>query len=86
LHRLDVIAGKLDGSLRVTEPYSMDGHWNDPRPRLAVAGDKIAVTDPARGVVSLVDAMSLTKAGEISLGGRPFNIVAVGGSGQAHDD
>jgi hypothetical protein len=86
LHRLDVVAGKLDRSLRVTEPYSMDGHWNDPRPRLAVAGDKIAVTDPARGVVSLVDAMSLTKAGEISLGGRPFNIVAVGGSGQTHDE
>ncbi|OCK54965.1 zinc metallochaperone AztD [Bradyrhizobium sp. LMTR 3] len=86
LHRLDVIAGEIDGSLRVTEPYSMDGHWNDPRPRLAVAGDKIVVTDPSRGVVSLVDATSLTKTGEIALGGRPFNIVAVGGSGQTHDD
>lgn len=86
LRRLDVIAGEIDGSLRVTEPYSMDGHWNDPRPRLAVAGDKIAVTDPARGVISLVDATSLTKISEIALGGRPFNIIAVGGSGQSHDD
>jgi zinc transport system substrate-binding protein len=27
-------------SLKLTDPYSMDGHWSDPRPRIAVAGEQ----------------------------------------------
>ncbi len=84
LHRLDVLDGAIAGSLRVTDPYSMDGHWSDPRPRLAVAGDEILVTDPLKGVVHRIDAESFEPAGEIEIGGRPFNIVSVGGSGALH--
>ncbi|BCH26421.1 zinc metallochaperone AztD [Mesorhizobium sp. L-8-3] len=84
LHRIDVISGALDGSIALTEPYSMDGHWNDPRPRIAVAGDRIAVTDPLKGLLHLVDAATFAKAAEIAVEGKPFNIVAVGGSGEAH--
>jgi G3E family GTPase len=32
-----------------------------------------------------VDAASFVKAGEVAVDGKPFNIVAVGGSGQVHD-
>jgi len=85
LHQLDVLAGKIGNSLKLTDPYSMDGHWNDPRPRIAVAGDKIVVTDPLQGKLQLVDATSFAKAGEIAVDGKPYNIVAVGGSGQAHE-
>lgn len=85
LHQLDVLAGKISNSLKLTDPYSMDGHWSDPRPRIAVAGDKIVVTDPLQGKLQLVDAKSFAKAGEIAVDGKPYNIVAVGGSGQAHD-
>lgn len=84
LRRLDVVAGELSGELALTEPYSMDGHWSDPRPRVAVAGDKIVVTDPLKGKLHLVDAESLAKTGEIAVAGKPFNIVAVGGSGAVH--
>lgn len=31
LHRIDLLTAELAGSARVTEPYSMDSHWNDPR-------------------------------------------------------
>ncbi|MGO4842726.1 hypothetical protein AB4144_61690, partial [Rhizobiaceae sp. 2RAB30] len=84
LHRIDVVSGTLDGSISLTEPYSMDGHWNDPRPRIAVAGDRIVVTDPLNGMLHLIDAATFTKADEIPVEGKPFNIVAVGGSGETH--
>jgi zinc transport system substrate-binding protein len=85
LHQLDVIAGKIANSLKLTDPYSMDGHWNDPRPRIAVAGNQIAVTDPLQAKLHLVDAASFAMAGEITVEGKPYNIVAVGGSGRVHD-
>ncbi|MBN9074154.1 MAG: metallochaperone AztD [Rhizobiales bacterium] len=46
LHQLDIVAGKIANSLKLTDPYSMNGHWNDPRPRIAGAGDRIVVPDP----------------------------------------
>lgn len=84
LHQLDVIKGEITKSVRVTEPYSMDGHWNDPRPRIAVADDKIFVTDPLKSKIHVLDAVAFKESSEISVEGRPFNIVAVGGSGKVH--
>lgn len=86
LHQIDVIRGQIENSISLTEPYSMDGHWSEPRPRVAVAGDNIVVTDPLNGILHLVDAASFEKAGEIEVEGTPFNIVAVGGSGMVHGD
>jgi zinc transport system substrate-binding protein len=84
-HQLDVIAGKVTKSLALTDPYSMDGHWSDPRPRVAVAGDHIVVSDPLAGKLLLVDAESFEKDGEIAVDGTPFNVVAVGGTGTEHE-
>lgn len=84
LHQIDVIHGEIERSIRLTEPYSMDGHWSDPRPRVAVAGDHVVVTDPLNGKLHLVNAASFEKAGEIEVEGRPFNVVSVGGSGVVH--
>ncbi len=84
LRQLDVVKGEIVNSVQVTEPYSMDGEWSLPRPRLAVAGDVIAVTDPLESKVHLVDAASLTLSGEIAVDGAPYSIVAVGGSGSVH--
>lgn len=86
LHKIDVLDGRIAQSLKVTDPYSMDGHWNDPRPRIAVAGDHVVVTDPLNAKLHLVDAGTFEKAGEIAVEGKPFNIVAVGGSGAVHGD
>lgn len=84
LHRIDVVAGKIDASLKLTEPYSMDGHWSDPRPRIAVAGNRIVVSDPLKSVLHIVDAESFKQGDDIALEGKPFNLVAVGGSGETH--
>lgn len=84
LLRVDVVAGKIAGTLQLTDPYSMGGHWNDPRPRIAVAGDNIAITDPLKSVIHLVDAATFARSGEITVEGSPYNIVAVGGSGETH--
>ncbi len=84
LHALDVLSGKIVRSVRITEPYSKDGHWRDPRPRLAVMGDIIAVTDPNQQLVRLLDAESFDEKSAIEVEGLPFNIVAIGGSGMQH--
>ncbi|WP_332687530.1 zinc metallochaperone AztD [Devosia sp.] len=84
LNQLDVLSGEIVQSLSVTEPYSMDGDWSLPRPRIAVAGDVVAVTDPNQGEVHLIDIASFTETGAIPVAGAPYNIVAVGGSGTAH--
>ncbi len=84
LHQLDVLSGAITKSLPLTQPYSMDGHWSDPRPRIAVAGDSIFVTDPLNGALHVIDAKSFEKTKDIPVEGKPFNIVAVGGSGETH--
>ncbi|MBJ3784829.1 zinc metallochaperone AztD [Devosia sediminis] len=84
LRQLDVVAGEFTQAVTVTEPYSMDGEWSLPRPRIAVAGDVIAVTDPNEGKVHLIDAESFTITGDIAVEGLPYTIVAVGGSGTVH--
>ncbi|MBN8950798.1 MULTISPECIES: zinc metallochaperone AztD [unclassified Rhizobium] len=84
LHLLDVVKGAIVQSQTVTEPYSKDGHWRDPRPRLAVAGGLIAITDPRHGLVRMVDNQSLKEVRSIPVEGQPFAIVAVGGSGAVH--
>ncbi|WP_274426084.1 zinc metallochaperone AztD [Chelativorans sp. YIM 93263] len=86
LHQIDVLAGKIVNTASLTEPYSMDGHWSDPRPRVAVAGDHVVVTDPLAGKLHLVERDGLEKAGEIEVEGKPFNIVSVGGTGAVDDD
>ncbi|EJN04540.1 zinc metallochaperone AztD [Phyllobacterium sp. YR531] len=85
LHQLDVVTGKIEKSLKLTEPYSMDGHWNLPRPRIAVAGDDIIVSDPLKSRLQVIDAASFEKARDISVEGTPYNVVAIGGSGEVHE-
>lgn len=84
LHLIDTVDGVIAKSESVTEPYSKDGHWRDPRPRLAVAGNLIAITDPRHSEVRLIDAETLKEVRSIPVEGQPFAIVAAGGSGATH--
>lgn len=84
LHLLDIVDGKIIRSEKVTEPYSKDGHWRDPRPRLAAAGKYIAITDPRHSLVRLIDSASLAEVRTIAVEGQPFAIAAAGGSGVQH--
>lgn len=61
LNQIDVLKGEISQSVRVTDPYSMDGHWNDPRPRIAVADNKIYVTDPLKSKIIVLDATSFKR-------------------------
>lgn len=85
LHQIDVLNGSIVRSILLTAPYSMDGHWSDPRPRLAVAGENIVVTDPLAGKLHLVNRDSFQRVGEIAVPGKPFNIIAIGGTGVVHN-
>ncbi|QPB22169.1 metallochaperone AztD (plasmid) [Rhizobium sp. 007] len=84
LHLIDILSGQIMTSASVTEPYSKDGHWRDPRPRLAVAGDQIAITDPRHSVVRMIDIETMKEVRTLPVEGLPFGIVAVGGSGAVH--
>ncbi|WP_405401870.1 hypothetical protein [Paracoccus sp. Ld10] len=84
LHRIDMLAGNIEASARVTEPYSMDGHWNDPRPRIAMAGDQIVITDPNAGVIRRISTGDLSELGTIKVEGTPYTITVAGGSGVVH--
>jgi len=84
LHRVNLLTGKIEASVRVTEPYSMDGHWNDPRPRLAMAGDEIVMTDPNAGLIRRISTKDFSEVGTVDVGGTPYNITVAGGSGIHH--
>lgn len=84
LHLINILDGAITRSVKVTEPYSKDGNWRDPRPRLAVAGDHIAITDPRHSLVRLIDIESFKEDRTIPVADQPFSIVAVGGSGAVH--
>lgn len=81
LHKVNALAGTIEASLTLTGPYSMDGHWRDPRPRIAVAGDDIFVTDPTAGVIHVVDVEGFAKERAVEVDGQPYNILAIGGHG-----
>jgi zinc transport system substrate-binding protein len=85
LHQIDVLDGKVAKSARVTEPYSMDGHWNDPRPRLAMAGNEVVMSDPKAGMVRRIAKDTLKETGTIPVDGMPYNITVAGGSGVVHE-
>lgn len=85
LNQIDVLKGELAKSARVTDPYSMDGHWNDPRPRIAMAGDEVVITDPNAGLVRRISKTELKEVGTIKVEGKPYNIAVAGGSGKVHE-
>jgi zinc transport system substrate-binding protein len=84
-HQLDVLDAKIAKSARVTEPYSMDGHWNDARPRIAMAGDDVVMSDPRAGLVRRISKERLQEVGTIAVEGIPYNITVAGGSGKMHE-
>lgn len=85
LHKIDVLQGALTQSLSVADPVPADADWRVPRPRIAVAGDNVVVSDPLNGRLHLINAATFEHAGEIVVEGTPLSIVAVGGTGRVHD-
>lgn len=84
LHRLNILSAEIEQSAQITQPYSMDGHWRDPRPRLAMADDRLILTDPLEATLRVVDTENLAEVEAIAVEGIPYNVIAVGGSGLTH--
>jgi hypothetical protein len=82
LLRIDTVNGRISDEARATGRYSMESGVL--RPRIAVVGPFVVVTDPAAGEVSVRDAETLAEIRRLKLGGAPFDVVAVGGSGTRH--
>ena len=74
----------IEESVRVTQAYSMDGHWRDPRPRIALAGDRLVLTDPLDASLRVVGLENFAEIARIPVDGMPYNVSAVGGSGLTH--
>lgn len=62
----------------------MDGHWNDARPRIAMAGDEIVIADPDAGLIRRISTTDLSQPGTIDVEGTRYNIAVAGGSGVVH--
>lgn len=84
LHRLNMLSAEIEQSAQITQPYSMDGHWRDPRPRMTVADDRLILTDPLEATLRVIGTEDLAEIETIAVEGIPYNVIAVGGSGLTH--
>jgi zinc transport system substrate-binding protein len=85
LHRLNMLSAEIEASLtQLTQPYSMDGAWRDPRPRMTIAGERLILSDPLDGSVRVVDLQNFAETDRIAVDGMPYNVIAVGGGGLTH--
>jgi zinc transport system substrate-binding protein len=51
---------------------------------MAVAGDRLVLTDPLDASLRVVDLERFAEADRIAMDGMPYNVVAIGGSGLTH--
>lgn len=84
LHRISTLGGTIVASAAVVQRYSLEGGSAVARPRLSAAGGLVAVTDPARSRLLVLDAETLAPLREVALGGVPLNVLAVSAAGERH--
>jgi len=84
LHRLNMLSAQIEQSAQITRPYSMDGHWRDPRPRMSLADDRLILTDPLEAALRVIDTQDLAEIETIAVEGIPYNVIALGASGLTH--
>jgi len=83
LVRFDALTGEITAETEgVTGPYSMER--GVVRPMVAVAGGRVGVSDPAAGVVALLNAGDLSGIDRLPVGGTPQGVVLLSAE-TAHD-
>ncbi len=82
LHALSTLDGTVRRSAAVTGRYRIAA--GAALPRLSAAGGIVAVSDPERGRVLIVDAATLAIHRELALEGRPFDVRLVHVTGERH--
>ena len=81
--RFSALTGQMLGEMAgVTEAYSMER--GVVRPMMAVAGDRVAVSDPASGQVVMLDAETLEVVDRLDVGGQPRPILLLAAEAE-HD-
>ena len=78
LHTLDPMTGDLLGSVAVATPIPADAPRGTPRPGLAVDPGVAYVTDPAAGLLHVVDLDALAVTLAVEVGGTPSPLTVVG--------
>lgn len=74
LVRFSALTGRILGeAAEVTEAYEMERGVT--RPKMAVAGHRVAVSDPAAGQVVMVDTDTLEVVDRVDLGGAPQSLL-----------
>ncbi|MGJ8528044.1 hypothetical protein [Maritalea sp.] len=84
LHKIDALSGKIVQSTALMAPIDMEGGHSAARPAFTFAGANLALVDPAKGHLHLINKSNLLIADTIQVGGKPFSIVAVGGHLEDH--
>ena len=84
LHKINALTGKIEMSVSVTGTYAMEGGSSVPRPRVSASGDRVVVTDPAKSLVHIIDAVKMQTVQKVSVPGAPFDVVVVGATGGDH--
>jgi len=83
LVRLSALTGRILGEAEgVTAAYSMER--GVVRPMMAVAGDRVAVSDPAAGQVVLIDPETLEVVERLQIGGQPQSLLILAAEAE-HD-
>jgi len=84
LARLNALTGATMGSLPgVSSAYRMER--GEVRPMMALAGDLLAVTDPASGTVTLVDLDHFEVTRRVDVGGQPQSVALLAVPEDEHD-
>lgn len=79
VHLVDLGAGKVTRSIDVIGEWTEPEEWQQPRPALAVAGDRAYVTDPASRTLHVVDLEGGAVTATVDLPGTPDEILATAG-------
>ncbi len=84
IHRINALTGKLEQSLPVTEPYSMEGGFQVARPRVSASGGMVVVTDPSKGKIHIIDGEAMKLLRTVDVSGAPFDVAVVGAADADH--
>jgi zinc transport system substrate-binding protein len=84
LQRINALTGKLEQSLPVTGPYSMDGGSQVARPRISASGGMVVVTDPAKAKIHIIDGEAMKLLKTVDVAGAPFDVAVVGAADADH--
>ncbi len=84
LRRINALTGKLELSLAVTEPYSMEGGFQVARPRISASGGMVVVTDPSKGKIHIIDGAAMKLLKTVDVSGAPFDVAVVGAADADH--